>query len=291
MARILWFCLLAARPAMALAFGPGEKTTYEVSYLGLPAGRATLSVGWTIHQFGQEVWPLVCVGQTSTFGRLWPVDDRFISYWNPRSERPVGADFFVRENKHRRKEQYHYDATQSQIHVIRQLEGRAPADFHYPLESGTVDLASASFSLRNMALAVGQNYDFPVFTGNRLFKMKAVVVSREMLSTALGPLDVFRVTVNTEFQGALMSDELVTLFYTADQKQLPVRAEAHFALGKIRIEAISYQAGVDLKPSETGSAVPRPVPNVDGVAQPPASASQFVSTPGNPQTPQEDSRA
>jgi hypothetical protein len=36
----------------------------------------------------------------------------------------------------------------------------------------------------------------------------------------------------------------MTVFYTADDKQLPVRAEAEFVLGKVVLEVVKYEPGM-----------------------------------------------
>lgn len=240
--------MVLAVPVMAevqrvSAFGPGEQTTYEVSYLGLTAGRAELTVGWTMEQDGHDVWPLVCVGETTQLGGIWPVKDRFISYWDPSAQQTIGADFFVSENKHRRKERYRYDTESNNAVVIRQTAGHAPEERVFPIEPGTMDLAAAGFGLRNKALVPGTVHEFPVFTGVKSYRMKATVVGKESLSTALGEVDVYRVTVNGDFSGKLATQGLMTLFYTADEKQLPVRAEAEFLFGTVRVEAVKYEPG------------------------------------------------
>ena len=224
-------------------FGPGEQTTYEVSYMGMTAGRAELTVGWKMEQFGHEVWPLVCVGETTSLGRLYPLKDRFITYWDPMQRRTLGADFFVQENKHRRKERYAYDFDARQAIVTRQLEGRPPTERRFDIEQGTFDLAAAGFGLRNTVLVPGAVHELPIFTGVKSYLMKATVVGREQLKTALGEVEVYRVTVNGDFSGKLATQGLMTLFYTTDEKQLPVRAEADFLLGQIRIEAVKYLPG------------------------------------------------
>ena len=68
--RLLPLVLCAAWPAFAVtslpqAFGPGEQTSYEVTWLGVPTGTAQVTVGWKMEQFGQPVWPILCVGETS----------------------------------------------------------------------------------------------------------------------------------------------------------------------------------------------------------------------------------
>src|SRR3990167_2215670 len=97
---VLWLMVVVAGAAWASpakggsVFGPGEQTTYEVSFMGVTAGRAELTVGWTMEQFGREVWPLVCVGETTSLAAVYPLKDRFITYWDPLERRSVGADFF-----------------------------------------------------------------------------------------------------------------------------------------------------------------------------------------------------
>ncbi len=250
---LAWLMVLAgaaqAHPGLTSVFGPGEQTDYEVSYLGITAGRARLTVGWQMEQFGRAVWPLVCDGE-STLGAIYPVKDRFISYWDPSARRTLGADFFIDENKQRRRDRYVYDFDAMEALVTRQRPGEATGEKRVAIEQGTVDLAAAGFGLRNTPLVAGQVHELPVFTGNRLYKMKASVMGREQLTTRLGPLEVFRVTVNGEFNGALKTRGLMTLFYTADEKQLPVRAEAEFLLGRVRLEAVRYLPGRTYKENE-----------------------------------------
>lgn len=246
MRHTLWLMLIAGAAhaeGLVSVFGPGEQTTYAVSYMGISAGRAQLTVGWTMEQFGREVWPLVCVGETTDLAAMYPVKNRFITYWDPAERRTVGADFFIHENKFRAKERYEYDFTAGEAIVTRSSPGWETTTKHFSIEQGTVDLAAAGFSLRNIPLVAGAVHELPIFTGVKLYKMKATVVGKEMLSTAMGEVEVFRVTVNGDFSGKLATQGLMTLFYTTDEKQLPVRAEAKLLLGNVRVEAVKYEPG------------------------------------------------
>lgn len=237
--------VLGSAGAWAQAFGPGEQTTYSVRYLGLVAGTAQVTVGWKMEQYEREVWPLVCVGRTTDAGAVFPVNDRFVSYWDPVAQEAVGSDLVAEENRKRRRERYRYDFAAMEAIATRQQAGSPPTEARYALEPGTVDLASAAFRLRNSKLAVGQEHEMPIFTGVKVYKLKATVTGTERLAVAgLGEVDVFRVTVNTDFSGSLATRGLVTLFYTSDEKQLPVRAEADFLLGKVVLEAVKYEPGI-----------------------------------------------
>jgi hypothetical protein len=248
--RPLALVLLLMAPGLASAagarnvFGPGEQTTYEVSYLGIVAGTAQLTVGWKMQQFGREVWPLVCVGQTAEVGNVWPIKDRFVSYWDPLAGHSVGADFHVEENKYRQRDRYEYDFAGQQAIVTRQKPGQAPYELRFEIPPGTMDLAAAGFGLRNEPLVPGTEREIPIFTGVKLYTMKARVVGKETLETRLGTLEVYRVTVNGDFNGKVATRGLMTLFYTADEKQLPVRAEAELVLGTVRLDATKYLPGM-----------------------------------------------
>lgn len=247
--QVLWLMVVAGAAGaegsekVISVFGPGEQTTYEVSYMGVTAGRAELTVGWKMEQFGREVWPLVCVGETTSIGAVYPVKDRFITYWDPVERRTMGADFFVQENKFRAKERYQYDLEAGQAIVTRESPGWPKTEKRVDIMQGTVDLAAAGFSLRNFELEAGQVHELPIFTGVKLYKMKATVVGKEQLSTALGELEVYRVTVNGDFSGKLATQGLMTLYYTTDERRLPVRAEAKLLLGQVRIDVVKYEPG------------------------------------------------
>lgn len=248
--RITWLAVLAvhgaavAQTTVSSAFGPGEQTTYAVKYLGLTAGVAQVTVGWPMEQFGREVWPLVCVGRTTDAAAVFPVNDRFVSYWDPVAREAVGSDFVADENKERRRERYRYDFVARQAIATKQRAGEPPRESRYAIEPGTVDLASAAFRLRNEKLEPGRVYEMDVFTGVKTYRLKASVLGKETISTPLGPLEVLRVTANGDFSGKLATRGLMTVFYTADDKQLPVRAEAEFLLGTIVLEAVKYEPGM-----------------------------------------------
>jgi hypothetical protein len=225
-------------------FGPGEQTTYEVSYLGITAGKAEITVGWEMEHKGRTVWPLVCVGETNErTSQIYKIKDRFVSYWDPAAREAIGADFFVNESKHRAKERFNFDLEANTATVVREAPGWPTTERHYQLEEGTVDLAAAGFFFRNLKLVPGESHLLPVFTGNRAYKMRVTVVGKETLKTGLGELEVYRVTFNGEFSGQLAAKGLLTIFYTTDEKQLPVRAEAKLALGSVKIDAVKYEAG------------------------------------------------
>ncbi len=225
------------------AFGPGEQTTYEVRYFGVPAGLGQITVGWSLEKEDHTVWPLICVGETTSIAQVYQVHDRFTSYWDPLTQRSVGSDFVVDENHQRRRERYRYDPELRKAFATKQKEGFAPGESSYDIEPNTLDLAAAGFWLRNVPLEAGATHEVPLFTGIHHYLMKATVEGRQSLTTPLGTFDVWRVAVNGEFNGNVATKGRIHVYYTADQRQLPIRAEAEFVIGTVVADAVQYLPG------------------------------------------------
>lgn len=224
-------------------FGPGEQATYEVSFLGMPSGIAQITVGLRTDQYGARVLPLVCVGQTTSVANVFPIKDRFISYFDPAQKKSVGVDYFIDENRVRRKEQFRFNQEPQKVFAHKKKEGQGPYDVTYDVPEGTMDLASAAFWLRSRDIVVGAVHELPIFTGARWYQMRATVEAKETITTKLGELSAYRVSITTDFQGDAATKSNILVWYTADEKKLVVRARAEFVVGNATADIVQYLPG------------------------------------------------
>ncbi|MBN1209599.1 MAG: DUF3108 domain-containing protein [Myxococcaceae bacterium] len=225
------------------AFGPGEQSLYRVQYLGMTAGTAQITVGAPMKQWGQQVWPIVSLAKSDPALGVWPIKDKFVTYWQAEAQRSLGSDFFVDENNKRRRQRIKLQDEGRTAHVIRQHEGAAPVEATHELPAGSMDMAAAAFALRSRGIAEGQEYTCPVFTGRKSFTLRAKVEGRQRLRTALGEREVFRVKLQTEFSEKLQTRRDIVAYFTTDSSHVPVRIEADFALGSIVAELTEYKQG------------------------------------------------
>jgi len=128
-------------------------------------------------------------------------------------------------------------------HVIRQHEGAQPVEATHELPEGSMDLASATFALRNRGIAEGQEYTYPVFTGRKSFMLRAKVEGRQPLRTVMGEREVFRVKLQTDFSEKLQTKRDIVAYFTTDSSHVPVRIEAEFVLGSIVADLAEYKPG------------------------------------------------
>ncbi|MBE2251252.1 MAG: DUF3108 domain-containing protein [Myxococcus sp.] len=242
--------LLLTTQALAVTnpipFGPGEQALYEVSFMGVPAGIAQITVGLRTEQYGAKVLPLVCVGQTTSVANVFQIKDRFVSYFDPVALKPVGADYFIDENRSRRREKFRFNQEPLKAHANKKKEGQGAYDISYDVPEGTMDLAAAAFWLRAQTLTVGEVREVPIFTGAKWYPMHVVVEGRETLSTKLGEVPVFRVSISTDFHGNAATKGNIIVYYTADARQLPVRVRAEFVVGSATADLVQYLPGSSL---------------------------------------------
>ncbi|WP_375766371.1 DUF3108 domain-containing protein [Archangium gephyra] len=225
------------------AFGPGEQARYRIQYLGVTAGTAQVTVGAPMKQWGKDVWPIVSLAKSEAIAGVWPVKDKYVSYWDFGGQRVLGSDMHEDQNNKRRRVRVKLAEDGKSAQVVKQKEGETPRESTHELAEGTLDVAGATFALRNRVLEVGREYAYPVFTGSKTFMMKAKVEARETLDTKLGKQDVFRLRVYTEFSGKLASRRDMVAWFTADARHLPVRIEAELVLGSLVAELTEYQQG------------------------------------------------
>jgi hypothetical protein len=225
------------------AFGPGEQSIYRVQYLGVTAGTAQVTVGAPMKQWGKQVWPIISLAKSDPLMGVWPIKDKFVSYWHAEGQRSVGSDFFVDENNKRRRQRIQMKEDGRTAHVVRQREGAEPTEATHDLPEGSMDLTAATFALRNRGISEGQEYTYPVFTGTKSFMLRAKVDGRQRLKTALGEQEVFRVKIQAEFSEKLKTQRDIIAYFTADPSHVPVRIEAEFALGSMVAELAEYKQG------------------------------------------------
>jgi len=239
--------MLAASTEVPLepALGPGEQITYRVSWLGLPAGMANVTVGAESSERPGSL-PIVTNGRSDLV--VYPIRNKIISWWDPASGRSQGLEMYSDENRKRRRLKIDFDRSTGKALVYRQVEGESPRESQVDVPAGAVDVASAVFFIRAARLADGDTLTMPIFTGSKLFKGLAEVEGRAKVETPLGERDAIRVRLRTEFSGKLNAREL-RIWFSDDAAHVPMRMEADFALGPVVVEWTDYKPGRALDPA------------------------------------------
>lgn len=252
---VLMTLLSTASAQAGSAFLPGEELQYDLRYLGLKAASARIVVGRELEREGVPVWPLIAEVQTESVFRLYAVDDRFVSWWEPLEGRSQGFDLRSLQNGRRRRQSVRIDR-EATAHVTTQEDVGAEKHRTHGVNPGALDVASATFALRNQPLKVGGVYTLPIFTGSKQFNLKLTLESVEQLKTRMGVREVYRARAQTQFSGKLAAKRDMWVFITTDPSHLVVRIDAELGFGSVVADLTAWTPGQHPTGTSTAAAAP-----------------------------------
>ncbi|AKU91216.1 ATP-dependent exoDNAse (exonuclease V) alpha subunit - helicase superfamily I member [Vulgatibacter incomptus] len=229
-------------------FTPGEELVYDVTALGMTAGKARISVGSSTDRDGVPAWPLVVQARTdSVFDAIYSVKDRFVSWWDPATGRVVGNEFYADERGKRRRSKSRLDHDTGKAEVTRVKEWSGEKSVRsYEIPAGAYDIAGAMMALRSRPLKPGTVEEVDVFDGSKVFRLRCIVERREQVKVGAGTFDAILTRVQLGFEGNFESKRDLKTWFSADERHLPLRLEAEFVLGSVVAELASARKGVAL---------------------------------------------
>ncbi|HCF60808.1 MAG TPA: hypothetical protein DFS52_22755 [Myxococcales bacterium] len=245
-ASLTTLALLAASPALAAerAFGPAETLTFECKYLGLPVGKVHTIVGADTKIEGETVWPVMAVAKTDPVFVLYPIKDKYITWWNPEERLTLGNELSAEEKNERRRERIRFDRQKNKAMTRRDRPGQPRDERDFDIPPGSQDILAALFAIREKKLEVGDHEEMPIFTGRRVFTLKVDVEGKAKVETKAGRFDTKLLRVQVEFSGQLATKRDLRIFVTDDPRHVPVRMDAEFLIGTLAADLVSYQKGI-----------------------------------------------
>jgi len=239
--------LLALVTSNAPPFGPGEELIFQVKALGIKSGTAQFNVGAPEEVDGRSAWPIVMVARsTGLTDSVFPVRDRFVSFWDPVSELPVQGRLTASEGGKNRTLaiRFHRPTAEAPAKAeVMTADDKGTTTFTQDMEPGAQDVQSAVYWLRTRPLQVGERDTVPIVAGKRQWTMEAEVMEQAPLETPAGRFDAVRVQISTAFGGKLQSRKAVDAYFSADARHLPLRFDADLLLGRMRAELVRFEAG------------------------------------------------
>jgi hypothetical protein len=246
--------LLCAAPgalaADALPFAPGERIRMKLSYAGLRAGTATISVE-------DDGAALRFVAEARSHGFFawlfrFRVDDRTVAVWDPEAGCSLGITKRLREGR----------AQRDQVVVFRAGEGVAEVDDpkiperRFEVDPCALDVLSALYVTRLRGVPEQGRLELPVFDNGRKYTLGVRHLGRERLHLP-PPLGRRLPTVVVEPQlvegtGLFVKKGRLKIWLTDDAHRIPVRMRSKVAIGSVSADLEAYQPGA------SGEAAARP---------------------------------
>ena len=232
--------------AHASTFGPGEQMVIKVQFLGVKAGIATITVGMPDKQNGRDAWPVVVTADTQSLFAIFPLHDKFVSWFDPAYARSVAYDFYALEAGKPRTERARFSTPEpgKVSNPPRQARGGSG---HHRLRLRPPGIrTSPAASTPSHLLVPNTDLTVPVFTGKHSWNMLVHVNPPQSLVVAAGTFQALPLDIEVHFDGKLETKRRITMWVSDDARHVIVKAEAELALGSLTAELLEYHPGNDV---------------------------------------------
>jgi hypothetical protein len=251
---------VSATPFSQAPYRVGEHLTYTVSFSNFPtAAHVELQVVGRGQLYGREGVELrshvETIGVVSA--ALYAINNSYTSYVDPSNGLPYHVQQSIREGARVQDVTQDYNTTASDTALTSRQDVAVTAN--------TFDFLSALFRLRAMPLAQGATYALDVRNGDAVYNAEVRVTGRETLKTNVGSTNAIVAQVRVR-GNAEADDYRVRLYFTDDERHVPVLITARHRAGEIRIELASAEV---LGESQTPTASATPTTTQPGIPLPP----------------------
>jgi hypothetical protein len=231
---------LAAETAPRQAIQPGEELTYDISWLYITAGTAIMAINEAGRDGDRPLVKLLTTAQSRpAITKFFPVDNRVESIIDPATLLPEHLIFRRREGKKKEDIEYIFHQKDGAATAVK---GGTPETLQIP--PGTQDVISCLYYARSkLSLQPGSSMTMNVFHDKKNRKIEVRVEEIETVSGPWGEVETARVLVVMPFQGLFLNQGNIRVWFTTDDRRIPVRMKAKVIIGSIVADLVSGLPG------------------------------------------------
>ena len=226
----------ASDHSSAKSFQVGEQLTYEISWLNITAGTAVMAVSAAGNDGDRPLVKLVTTAQSRpAITKFFPVDNRVESIVDPATLLPEHMTFKRREGKKKEDIEYTFHQKEGTVTAVK---GGTTETIQIP--PGTQDAISCLYYARNqLSLLPGSLLRMNVYHDKKNRKLDVRVEEIETVSGPWGEVETARVLVVMPFQGIFLNRGNIRVWFTNDDRRIPVRMKAKVIIGSIVADLVS----------------------------------------------------
>ena len=236
---------LAADPVLNQAVHVGERLTYEISWLNIFAGTAVMEVADGGGTGAHKQAKLVTTARSRpAITKFFPVDNRVESEFDLQALLPQHMTFRRREGK--KKEDFEYTFHHGDGTVTATKGGATET---LPIRPGTQDLISCLYYVRSaLPLTPGASSKLNIHHDKKNRTVEVRVEEIETVEGVWGKVEAARVLVIMPFQGLFLNKGNIRVWFTTDERRIPVRMKAKVIIGSIVADLANGYQGVRSTP-------------------------------------------
>jgi Protein of unknown function (DUF3108) len=222
----------------AMPFFVGEELRFEVRWMGLLAGNASMAVSGQVTKDGRDVYHIQSLAESSPFFSLfYPVRDIGEAFIDVRELYPWYFRLDQREGSRIAQRTVTFD--QQRGIAIYTKNQEIPQEVKVPV--GVHDSLSSFYILRTLPLRVGQSIHLNTFSNGKTYDVEVQILRREKVEAYWGTVDTLVVQPLMRFQEILRQKGDVLIWVTDDARRLPIRMKTAIKVGSIEATLIDVK--------------------------------------------------
>ena len=227
-------------PEISAPWMKGERLEYELSWGFITAGYATIEVK-ARNDGKSEIYTYATANKT--VNKFYPVHDTVFTLVRNKG---LMTDVFrksLHEGTFHNKSLIRFDRNAKRAllsdtvfkdpvkHVVKRS-----ADTSVTIEGLEHSIMSAFYLVRTLPLKEGATSRFSAVSGKKRYELKVIVHKRETIKTDLGSFKTVKVEPVLDGDGIFNSSGRIFIWFTDDEKRIPVLMQCEIALGSIKAE-------------------------------------------------------
>lgn len=225
-----------------LPFRAGESLVFEVSWMRVPVGTATMRVEPIPDHPTPNALRLISTARTNAFlDAFHKVDDHAESIFDPHTR--LSQSFRIRQHEGRYRSHHHMIFDQANRHVTFQKRDESPETLSIPSE--VQDPLSVLYWVRTLPLSVGKPVMVPICNRGKTWITQIRVLKRERLNLPIGEVDTIKIQPLLQAAGIFRHQGDMFIWLTDDAYRVPVQLRSNIKIGSVSAHLVDVQ-GVDL---------------------------------------------
>lgn len=214
----------------------GERLTFEISWLNILAGTAVMEVAGGKGTGQQRQATLVTTARSRpAITKFFPVDNRVESEFDLRSLLPQHMTFRRREGKKKEDIEYVFHHREGTVTATR-----GGTTETLPIQAGTQDLISCLYFVRSaLPMKPGVRSTLNIHHDKKNRTVEVRVEEIETVEGVWGKVEAARVMVIMPFQGLFLNKGNIQVWFTTDDRRIPVRMKAKVVIGSIVADLVN----------------------------------------------------
>jgi hypothetical protein len=219
-------------------FHEGQNLVFQASWIGIPVATARIE----LHRKKKDpgLWTAEAWIETNEFADLlFKMRDYMTEDLDHQSL--ISRKLYIRQSENKRLNDFNADFDRNAGLVTLVKHNRKGKQVKRFISTNPWGPLSGAMLALSLPMTPGQRYAIDVFTGSTRYIFNFKVGDREKITTQLGTFDAYRLVPDVDYEsdGKLSQSATgIAIWVSADDRRLPLRAEAQSFVGKIRADLI-----------------------------------------------------